>query len=133
MNNKFNELKNLLENAYAPYSKFFVSAIAIPKENPSSSFLGVNVENTSFGATICGERSAISAMVTSGYRKIKELHLLTSSEKNTVFPCGICLQFISEFVTETSTFYIYNLNGEIDKLKFKDLMPYQIFKNKEIK
>ena len=51
------KLKNLLEHAYAPYSKYRVSAIVVMKDNHE--FYGVNVENASYGATICAERNAI--------------------------------------------------------------------------
>lgn len=132
MNNKFDKLKELLKNAYAPYSKFSVAAIIIPMENKDLSFQGVNVENTSFGATICAERSAACTMVTNGYKIISELHLLTSSINNTIFPCGICRQFISEFVDDKTKIYIYNLKNEVLEKSFAQIMPYQIFKNKEI-
>jgi len=133
MNNKYNDLKKNLKNAYAPYSKFFVSAIVIPKENKNVFFNGVNIENSSFGATICAERSAICAMVSNGYKIISELHLLTSSVIDYVFPCGICRQFISEFINEGTKIYIYNWEGNVLKKSFSDIMPNQIFKNKEIK
>ena len=61
------KLQKLLENSYCPYSKFKVAAVVVTKDGKE--FAGVNVENASFGATICAERSAIVNAVSNGYRK----------------------------------------------------------------
>ena len=71
------KLEKLLDNAYAPYSNFKVSCIL--KTNDSKEFIGVNVENASYGATICAERSAILSAISHGYKKgdFQEIHIFS--------------------------------------------------------
>ena len=74
------ELRNLLNNAYAPYSNYRVSAILIDENN--NKYTGVNIENASFGATICAERVAITKAVSEGARKFIELNDHIKKEKD---------------------------------------------------
>lgn len=80
------------DRAYAPYSGYRVGA-AIADEN-GQIHVGVNVENASYGATICAERAAVMALVTSGARRIVSLAVATEDAGS---PCGMCLQVLSEF------------------------------------
>lgn len=86
------EAKRARANSYAPYSKYFVGAAVLGIDGEIYS--GCNVENGSFGLTICAERSAISRMVGGGCRRIVAVALCTA---NLGLPCGMCLQMILEF------------------------------------
>lgn len=81
-------------NAYVPYSHYAVGAAILTEDGRV--FTGVNVENASFGGTICAERSALVKAVTDGARKIAAVAVCTS---NGVAPCGLCRQVLSEFAT----------------------------------
>lgn len=115
------KLKELLNNAYAPYSKYRVAAIL--KTEDDKLFTGVNVENASFGATICAERVAITKAVSEGYRNFKELYIMVDSEKIGTC-CFLCRQVISEFFNKDANIYCYNNNNKVEVFKVKDLCPY---------
>ncbi len=94
---KAREAKN---RAYAPYSKFQVgSALVMDGET----FTGTNVENASYGGTICAERSAIATAVSSGRRSLECIAISTSAPAGSSVaersPCGICRQVMSEFAS----------------------------------
>lgn len=120
------ELNELLKKAYSPYSKFKVACIV--KDENGKFHYGVNVENISFGATICAERSAITSLVTSGAKEVKELYLMTSSSKF-IPPCGICLQFISEFMNPKSSVFIFDSNKRYKHWLFENLLPTSFSKS----
>lgn len=120
------KLKELLNNSYANYSNYKVSCILETKDGHS--FNGVNVENSSFGATICAERSAIANAISSGYKKhdFKKLSIMNSSEKIGT-PCMLCRQVFVEFFDDDMEIVCYNVNGSNITYKMEDLCPYPFF------
>ena len=116
------KLINLLEQSYSPYSKFRVSAIVVM--NDGTEFTGVNVENASYGASICAERVAILKAVSSGYRKgdFKELNVCCDSSKISSC-CFLCRQVITEFFNKDSKIILYNNKGETEEYLVNELCP----------
>ena len=119
----YEKLLNLQKNSYSPYSNYAVSAIVVMKDGKE--FPGVNVENASFGATICAERSAILGAISNGYKKgdFKELHVMTSS-KDVGYPCFICRQVIEEFFKNDDLIYCYGKEGKVEKHPVSDMCTF---------
>lgn len=88
------EAKRVSRQSYSPYSKFAVGAAVIVSSGEV--FAATNIENASFGLTICAERSAIFQAVAAGHRDIQGVLIYTSTNKPTA-PCGACRQVINEF------------------------------------
>lgn len=116
-------LKRLLKNSYSPYSGFRVAAICLMKDGKS--FGGVNVENASFGATICAERVAITTAVANGYRRgdFSKLYVMCDSPRISSC-CFLCRQVISEFFEDTDEVILYSNDGDREMHTVKDLCPY---------
>ena len=115
-------LEKLLENSYAPYSKYNVSAICVM--NDGILIGGVNIENASYGATICAERVAIFKAISMGYKKgdFKELHIMVNSDKIGT-PCFICRQVFTEFFERDMKVYMYS-NSDMMEKTVEELCPY---------
>jgi cytidine deaminase len=90
------------ENAYAPYSKFTVGAALDTGEGQV--FLGCNVENASYGLTMCAERVAIGAAVTAGYRDFATI-AVAGPDGVVTSPCGACRQVLAEFNPDMTVVY----------------------------
>ena len=117
------KLQKLLKNSYSPYSHFAVSAIVVM--NDGTEFSGVNVENASYGATICAERNAINAAISAGYGKddFRSLNIMVSGEKISTC-CFLCRQTINEFFTSSSLIHCFNIRGEEKTYTVSELCPY---------
>ena len=85
--------KEMLPRAYAPFSKFRVGAALLTKEGEV--YTGCNVENSSFGATICAERTAFVKAISEGESEFEAIAIVC--EEGEAWPCGICRQFMKEF------------------------------------
>jgi len=116
-------LKRLLKNSYSPYSGFRVASICLMKDGKS--FGGVNVENASYGATICAERVAITTAIANGYKKgdFSKLYVMCDSERVSS-SCFMCRQVISEFYDRESEVVFYSNDGDKETYLVKDLCPY---------
>lgn len=112
-----------MKNAYAPYSNYHVGACV--ECHDGTMFKGANIENASFGATNCGERSAIFAAYSNGYRKddIKALAIV-SDGKRIAAPCGICRQVLSELLNQDTPIVLSNGKETVIKT-IGDLLPMQ--------
>lgn len=106
------------ENAYAPYSKFKVGA-ALLSEN-GKIYTGVNIENASYGATICAERSAISKAITDGERSFEAIAIAAGEEP--AFPCGICRQVLAEFAPDITI--IVGNGVDLKSYSLEELIPH---------
>ncbi|MCI2061368.1 MAG: cytidine deaminase [Eubacteriaceae bacterium] len=92
----YEKAKEAYVNAYAPYSKLHVGAAILCGDG--TVFTGVNVENASYGAGICAERSAAVTAVTHGHRDFRVIAIC--SDAGEAWPCGICRQFLYEFAPD---------------------------------
>lgn len=108
----------VMENAYAPYSNFKVGASVLADNQV---FTGCNIENVSYGATICAERVAICNAVSAGHKRIEKIAIVSSKHDFTM-PCGICRQVMTEFMEKNSVIIVTN-NKEIKEFKLSELMP----------
>lgn len=84
-------------NAYTPYSNFKVGAAVLTEDD--TIYTGCNIENASYGATNCAERTAIFKAISEGHQKIKAIAIV-GVENDYTYPCGICRQVIVEFATK---------------------------------
>ncbi len=107
--------------AYAPYSKFPVGAAALAADG--SIFAGGNVENASYGLTICAEQAAISAAAGAGHREILAIAVSAPEVLGTT-PCGACRQFLNEFRPQSSDMAVVLDDGNDGNLVWlDDLLP----------
>ena len=109
------------ENAYVPYSHFPIGAVLVTDEGKI--YTGVNVENTSFGLTNCGERTAIFKAVSEGERSFKELIIYGQTEKP-VSPCGACRQVMAEFFEPDLPVTLVAKDKSTVVMTVKELLPY---------
>lgn len=109
----------VMNNAYAPYSKFRVGAAVQTADG--SIFKGCNVENASYGLTCCAERNAIFAAVTAGKTDIVALCVVADTAEP-VAPCGACRQVMREFYI--NKLFLANCAGQKMEVTLEELLPY---------
>ncbi len=117
--------EELMENAkaatrfsYAPYSNFKVGAALLTEDGEL--YTGCNIENASYGATNCAERTAIFKAVSEGKKKITKI-AVAAGDGSTAYPCGICLQVMQEFMPEGTI--LLEEHGIIVSYSLKELLP----------
>ena len=109
------------KNAYAPYSKFHVGACALYESG--NTYTGCNVENTSYGITLCAERNALSTAIAAGEKSKLFAIAIIALERNFCPPCGACRQWIAEFSKDAKVI-LKNDDGTLAILGIKELLPY---------
>jgi cytidine deaminase len=116
------EARKAAEMAYVPYSKFRVGAALLCKDG--TIVTGCNVENRSFGLTICAERNAIAAAITRGKITFDAVAISTPDSIEPVGPCGACRQVLSEFIPpHVPVRFAGNGSSQVDTT-LGELIPY---------
>lgn len=106
------------KNAYAPYSRYRVGAALLTRSGRV--YTGCNIENATFGATVCAERVAMWKALSEGEREFDMMAVVTS---NGAMPCGLCRQVLAEFAPEMPL-VIASLDGSQQQVTVADLLPY---------
>ncbi len=121
MNNKelYEIALGMLPRAYAPFSKFQVGAALLTKDGKV--YTGVNVENSSYGGTICAERTAFVKAISEGEREFKAIAIASSGGE--AWPCGLCRQFMNEFVEDDFVIITANDADSIRTYTMRELLP----------
>lgn len=119
------EAENARKRAYTPYSKFKVGAAILTSDGKI--FTGCNIENASFGLTVCAERVAILKAISEGSSKFEAI-VIVGDTNRPCSPCGACRQVIYEF-SEDIKIIMYNLKGDIQIKKMRELLPEAFSKN----
>jgi cytidine deaminase len=107
------------ENAHAPFSKFKVGAAI--EDHSGRIFTGCNVENATYGLTVCAERVAVLKAISEGARKFRRVAVAADTDLLTP-PCGACRQILWEFCGDIEVTLV-NLQGKTEKFQMKDLFP----------
>jgi len=116
------EAKKILPNSYAPYSNVHVAAALLTESDRV--FHGVNVENASYGLTICAERVAVASAVTAGERRFKAIAIVSDTPEP-LPPCGACRQVLAEFANEDMLIISHSIkSGKTAVWRLGELLPY---------
>lgn len=107
------------ERAYVPYSKFLVGAAVLAKGGKI--YTGCNIENASYGLTVCAERNALFSAVGAGEREFTALCVVGDTEAP-ISPCGACRQVMAEF--KVPCIILANLKGDVKEYTLEELLPY---------
>ena len=109
----------MTERSYAPFSKFRVGAALLAEDGRI--FTGCNVENSSFGGTICAERTAFVKAVSEGVTEFKAIAIASSGGE--AWPCGICRQFMREFCHDDFRIITGNDEDSLRVYTMKEILP----------
>lgn len=106
-------------NSYSPYSQFKVGAALLTARG--NIYTGVNIENASYGLTVCAERAAIFSAVSNGERDFSAI-AITGDHQGYTYPCGACLQVLAEFSPQIKVL-LTDKNDQYQEYSLKDLLP----------
>lgn len=106
--------------AYSPYSHLKIGAAVLTSDNKI--YGGCNLECASFSLTLCGERVAAAKALSDGKKKIKAVAIATKNKKF-AFPCGACLQFLSEFALPETEIILVQTKNKYQIVSLKSLLP----------
>lgn len=112
--------RKVRRQAYAPYSKFKVGAALVTQKGKIIS--GCNVENASYGGTVCAERVAILKAVSGGENAFSDVVVVTDSDRP-AYPCALCLQVMAEFLEPGAKIWVADLKSIHSVTRFADLLP----------
>lgn len=118
--NLIEEAKKAREKAYVPYSTFKVGAALLTSDGEV--FHGCNIENASYGATNCAERTAIFKAISEGVKDFAAIAVVADTDRP-VPPCGICRQVIVEFCPSDMKIYLTNLKGDVLETTVAEILP----------
>jgi cytidine deaminase len=119
-------IEKALEARKLSYSKYSNFAVGCAIKLKSGEFiLGTNIENASYGLTMCAERTALFSLISQGYKPSDIVEIaIVGDTPNPISPCGSCRQVFAEFIDFSVPIYLSNLKQEIKKTNLKELLPY---------
>lgn len=135
MNKKdlFNKAKESMTNSYSPYSNYNVGAALLCKNG--NIYKGCNVENASYSATNCAERTALFSAVANGEKDFEAICIVGGKNgeiNDYAMPCGVCRQVLSEFCNAELKIYVGINENDIKEFTLGELLPYS-FDNSKIR
>ncbi len=122
MDSLFVKAREIAVRSYSPYSRFRVGAALLCEDGRI--FVGTNVENRSFGLTVCAERSAVFSAVASGSRRFLAIAISTPDSTGPVGPCGACRQVLSEFMEASAPVRFGGSSGGPVDATIGELVPF---------
>lgn len=114
--------REAMENAYCPYSNYRVGAAVLT--DGGRIYSGCNIENGSYGATNCAERTAIFKAVSEGERQFSALAIFAEEGSAPPFPCGICRQVLSEFCSPDMPIIVFDGEKSVYNTNLEELLPF---------
>jgi len=123
INEIIEKAKEARNASYSPYSNFKVGCAILMKNGDY--VLGCNVENSSYGLSICAERNAMFQMVSKGYKKDDAVAICIIGATDTpISPCGACRQVMEELLPKNCRVILTNLKNDVKEMTIEELLPY---------
>lgn len=110
-------------HSHSPYSQFAVGA-AVKLQGKPAAVGGCNVENASYGGTVCAERVALHSAVAMNGKISPEFLVVVTGEKKATVPCALCLQTLAEFCADDCVIYLGNEKSLLKKYELRELLPH---------